>query len=141
VVKVPLHSKRLTPMKRIVLGLIVAAAGASAAGCRNQDASAATPPTPPTVSVVTVAAERVAIAGEWIATLDGSVNAQIRPQVTGYLTRRAYREGAFVRKGELLFEIDLPRAGRPLAAGRPAGRGAAVDALVSRPVTAGREAA
>ena len=99
-------------MKRLFLGLIIAAAGASAAGCRDQNAAAATPPTPPTVSVVTVAPERVAIAGEWIATLDGNVNAQIRPQVTGYLTRRAYREGAFVRKGELLFEIDR----RPLEA-------------------------
>ena len=99
-------------MKRLFLGLIIAAAGASAAGCRDQNASAATPPTPPTVSVVTVAPERVAVAGEWIATLDGNVNAQIRPQVTGYLTRRAYREGAFVRKGELLFEIDR----RPLEA-------------------------
>ena len=99
-------------MKRLFLGLLIAAAGASAAGCRDQNASAATPPTPPTVSVVTVAPERVAVAGEWIATLDGIVNAQIRPQVTGYLTRRAYREGAFVRKGELLFEIDR----RPLEA-------------------------
>ena len=99
-------------MKRLFLGLLIATAGASAAGCRDQNAAAATPPTPPTVSVVTVAPERVAIDGEWIATLDGVVNAQIRPQVTGYLTRRAYREGAYVRKGELLFEIDR----RPLEA-------------------------
>ena len=67
---------------------------------------------PPTVSFVAVAPERVAITGEWIATLDGLVNAQIRPQVSGYLLRRAYREGAFVRKGEVLFEIDR----RPLEA-------------------------
>ena len=99
-------------MKRLFLGLIIAVAGASAAGCRDQNAAAATPPTPPMVSVVTIAPERVTVAGEWIATLDGIVNAQIRPQVSGYLTRRAYREGAFVRKGELLFEIDR----RPLEA-------------------------
>ena len=100
-------------MKRLLSTLLVAAAGASAAGCRDQNASAAaTPPAPPSVSVVTVAPERVAVTGEWIATLEGAVNAQIRPQVTGYLTRRAYREGAFVRKGELLFEIDR----RPLEA-------------------------
>jgi membrane fusion protein (multidrug efflux system) len=100
-------------MKRLLLALLIAATGASAAGCRDQNAAAAAPPpTPPTVSVITVAPERVAISGEWIATLDGIVNAQIRPQVTGYLTRRAYREGAFVRKGDLLFEIDR----RPLEA-------------------------
>jgi RND family efflux transporter MFP subunit len=85
----------------------------SSAGCREPNASAATAPqAPPNVSVVTVAPERVAIGGEWIATLDGSVNAQIRPQVQGYLVRRAYREGAFVRKGDVLFEIDR----RPLEA-------------------------
>jgi RND family efflux transporter MFP subunit len=99
-------------MKRLSAALVLAAA-ASAAGCRDQNAAAAQPPPPPpTVSVVTLAPERVAIAGEWIATLDGSVNAQIRPQVTGYLVRRAYREGAFVRKGDVLFEIDR----RPLEA-------------------------
>jgi membrane fusion protein (multidrug efflux system) len=99
-------------MKRLVPALLIAAAAAAAAGCRDQNASAATPPPTPTVSVITVTPERVAIGGEWIATLEGAVNAQIRPQVTGYLTRRAYREGAFVRKGELLFEIDR----RPLEA-------------------------
>jgi membrane fusion protein (multidrug efflux system) len=75
--------------------------------CRDASAvAAAPPPAPPSVSVVTVAPERVAVTGEWIATLDGTVNAQIRPQVSGYLVRRLYREGAFVRKGEVLFEID-----------------------------------
>lgn len=44
--------------------------------------------------------------GEWLATLDGNVNAQIRPQVSGYLVKRTYREGGSVRKGDVLFEID-----------------------------------
>ena len=43
---------------------------------------------------------------EWIGTLDGFVNAEIRAEVTGYLLRQAYQEGSFVRKGQLLFEID-----------------------------------
>src|SRR5882672_4502590 len=43
---------------------------------------------------------------EWVGTLDGFVNAQIKPQVTGYLLRRAYEEGSFVRQGQLLFDID-----------------------------------
>ncbi|MEO5820558.1 MAG: efflux RND transporter periplasmic adaptor subunit [Vicinamibacteraceae bacterium] len=100
-------------MNRLLLGLFGIAAAASAAGCRDRSASAAgAPPPPPTVSVVTVAPERIAMTGEWIGTLDGIVNAQIRPQVSGYLLRRAYREGAHVRKGEVLFEIDR----RPLEA-------------------------
>ena len=73
--------------------------------CRRTAASPP-PPSPPQVSVITVQPERVALTNEWIATLDGYVNAQIRPQVSGYLVKRAYAEGAVVRKGQLLFAID-----------------------------------
>ena len=83
-----------------ILGLL-AALGA----CKSSTA-AAPPPPPPDVSVITVAPERVAITSEWIATLDGYVNAQIRPQVSGYLLKRNYEEGAVVRKGQVLFEMD-----------------------------------
>ncbi|MGE5647402.1 MAG: efflux RND transporter periplasmic adaptor subunit [Acidobacteriota bacterium] len=48
----------------------------------------------------------VALTGEWVGTLDGYVNAQIQPQVSGYLVRQNYREGSRVSKGEVLFEID-----------------------------------
>src|SRR5262249_23018302 len=43
---------------------------------------------------------------EWIGTLDGMVNAEIKGQVTGYLLRKDYTEGSFVKRGQLLFEID-----------------------------------
>ena len=49
---------------------------------------------------------RHSIHSEWVATLDGYVNAEIRPQVSGYIIRQDYKEGAFVRKGDVLFEID-----------------------------------
>jgi membrane fusion protein (multidrug efflux system) len=75
------------------------------AGCR-QTTAAQPPPPIPQVRVVTVEPERVALSSEWIATLDGYVNAQIRPQVSGYLVKRNYAEGAVVRKGQALFEID-----------------------------------
>ena len=74
-------------------------------GCRDTKASPPPAP-PPEVKVITVVPERVALTSEWIATLDGYVNAQIRPQVSGYLLRRSYTEGAAVRKGQVLFEID-----------------------------------
>jgi membrane fusion protein (multidrug efflux system) len=63
-------------------------------------------PPPPEVEVVRVEQKDVPISKEWIGTLDGLVNAQIKPQVTGYLLRQTYKEGAFVNKGQLLFEID-----------------------------------
>jgi RND family efflux transporter MFP subunit len=59
-----------------------------------------------------VTEQRVTISSEWIATLDGYVNAQIHPQVSGYLVKRNYREGAAVHQGDVLFEIDA----RPLNA-------------------------
>jgi RND family efflux transporter MFP subunit len=61
---------------------------------------------PPEVEVVQVEQKDVPIWNEWVGTLDGLVNAQIRPQVTGYLLRQTYQEGSFVKKGQLLFEID-----------------------------------
>jgi RND family efflux transporter MFP subunit len=60
----------------------------------------------PEVEVVQVEQKDVPIYHEWIGTLDGLVNADVRAQVTGYLLRQGYQEGAFVKKGQLLFEID-----------------------------------
>ena len=60
----------------------------------------------PEVVIVPVTQQDVPLYTECIATLDGFVNAQIQPQVTGYLTKQNYREGTLVHKGEVLFEID-----------------------------------
>lgn len=58
------------------------------------------------VSVVRVRQADVPLTGTWVGTLDGYVNAQIQPQVSGYLIRQDYREGAPVAKNQVLFEID-----------------------------------
>jgi membrane fusion protein, multidrug efflux system len=63
-------------------------------------------PAPPQVRVVTVTPRDVPIYEEWIGTLDGYPNAQIRAQVTGYLIKQDYLEGGAVKQGDLLFEID-----------------------------------
>jgi len=71
-------------------------------GCKEKP-----PPAPPLqVQVVTVTAQDVPIYQQWIGTLDGYPNAQIRAQVSGYLTKQDYAEGGAVKKGDLLFEID-----------------------------------
>ncbi len=63
-------------------------------------------PTPLSVAVIPVEQKDVPIYSEWIGTLDGMVNADIRAQVAGYLLRQDYKEGSLVKKGQLLFEID-----------------------------------
>jgi RND family efflux transporter MFP subunit len=69
-------------------------------------ASATATMTPPVVEVIQAEQKDVPIYGEWIGTLDGLVNADVRAQVTGYLLKQGYQEGSFVKRGQLLFQID-----------------------------------
>jgi RND family efflux transporter MFP subunit len=61
---------------------------------------------PPEVEVAAVVQQDVPLYTECISTLDGYVNAQIQPQVTGYLMKQNYTEGTIVHEGQVLFEID-----------------------------------
>jgi RND family efflux transporter MFP subunit len=92
-------------MKQIATGLVSAVLLLNALGC-NRNVRAAGPPPPAVVEVAPVIQKDVPVQGEWVGTLEGYVNAQIQPQVSGYLIRQDYHEGAFVKKGQLLFEID-----------------------------------
>ena len=73
-------------------------------GCGNPNAAA--PPPPAEVEVAVVSQKDVPIYSEWVATLDGYVNAQISPQVSGYIVAQDYKEGSYVQKGQTLFHID-----------------------------------
>jgi len=84
--------------------ILVLALGIFASGCNKGQAAAAVPI--PEVQVATVETRDVPIYGEWVATLDGYINAEIRPQVSGYIIKQNYTEGSLVRKGQVLFEID-----------------------------------
>lgn len=83
--------------------LLAASAALILSGCAPQTQTAATVPD---VVVTGVVQRDVPITEEWVGTLDGLVNAQIRAQVPGYLLRQAYADGSVVKKGDLLFEID-----------------------------------
>ena len=72
-------------------------------GCGRKEAG---PPAVPEVEITPVMQQDVPLYTECIATLDGYVNAQIQPQVTGYLMKQNYREGTIVQRGDVLFEID-----------------------------------
>jgi len=79
------------------------------ASCKRSEAPP--PPARPVVEVVQVVQRDVPIHGEWTATLTGYLNAEIRAQVTGYLLSQKVREGSFVHRDEVLFELD-PRTFR-----------------------------
>ena len=84
--------------------LATAALGIFVSGCNKSQAKTATPV--PEVEVATVEQRDVPMYSEWVATLDGYVNAEIRPQVSGYIVKQDYTEGSLVHKGQVLFEID-----------------------------------
>jgi membrane fusion protein, multidrug efflux system len=110
------RNPRIWPTIVIVAVLLVLA------GCGKSEQSQARPPE---VEVVQVEQKDVPISKEWVGTLEGFVNAQIRPQITGYLLRQSYKDGSFVRKDQLLFEID-PRTFHPVV-GQTKGQLAAAE--------------
>jgi len=86
-----------------VAGAALLSLGAVACG----KSEAAKPEAPPPGVVVTTVVQRdEPVMREWIGTTAGDVNAEIRPKIEGYLLRRVYTEGSFVRAGQLLFEVD-----------------------------------
>src|ERR1039458_7083786 len=92
----------LLPNARFICALCLSILILIAAGCKKKLA----PPPPPEVQVITLTPTNVPVIEEWIGTLDGFVNAQIRAQVTGYLLAQNYAEGSEVKTGDLLFQID-----------------------------------
>ncbi len=78
-------------------------AGLALTGCGKKPEAAATKPE---VQTITATPKDVPVFEEWVGTLDGAVNAQIRAQVSGYLMSQGYSEGGRVKKGDVLFEID-----------------------------------
>src|SRR5215472_12447925 len=89
--------------KSLQFALALWAAATWLAGCEAKQQAA---PAPPAVEFIQVAQKDVPVTKEWVATLDGFVNAQIRAQVKGLLIKQNYTDGAFVGKGAALFEID-----------------------------------
>src|SRR5262245_52620990 len=90
-------------LRRVAGIFLVSALILGVSGCKKK--KAASPP-PPEVQVTTITPTNVPIFEEWIGTLDGFVNAQIRAQVTGYLLTQNYAEGSLVKATDVMFQID-----------------------------------
>jgi len=93
----------LPNIHRSCAGVVLSIASLALVGCEKEQAA---PPPPPDVEVVEVAQKDVPVTRDWVATLDGKVNAVVRAQVAGYLLKQNYANGAFVSKGTQLFQID-----------------------------------
>src|SRR5215469_16383448 len=93
-------SRRSVAARTLALGCLLAALE----GCGGKKVAPAPPP--PEVVVASAVQRDTPIYSEWVATLDGFVNAQIQPHVAGYIVKQNYTEGSVVKIGELLFEID-----------------------------------
>lgn len=124
------NSQRMRPFlalaKRGKLAICVGAGLALFAGCEGSKAPAGAPQAPP-VLVTSVAQRDVPIYREWVAQLNGSVNAQISPKVSGYIIQREYKEGYYVSQGQVLFEIDP----RPLQAALDQAKANVAEALAN----------
>src|SRR5208337_1087658 len=111
------------PASALVASILLIVSSLTLAGCGSSHAAFKLPDTE--VLVAHPVQQDVAVHSEWVAILDGYVNAEIRPQVSGYLVRQNYKEGSVVSKDQVLFEIDprpfqatLDRAKGALAAAK-----------------------
>ena len=73
-------------------------------GCSSDNAKPAPPP--PGVTVQAVLQKDVQISREWVGTMAGNVDADIRPKVDGFLLKQLYAEGSYVKKGQSMFQLD-----------------------------------
>ena len=100
------HNTRAT-LSSVAAVTMLAASALLFTACDSKDPKAsATSSAPVPVDAVKVRKGNVPLVGDWVGTLDGFVNAQIQPQVNGYLVRQNYREGSSVAKDQVLFQID-----------------------------------
>src|SRR5712664_4702302 len=89
----------------LLAGLLIGAMAAGAAGCGDTSRAAGPAPSP-VVKVEPVVERDVPITLEYVGTLVGYINAQIRARVSGHLVSQNYREGSPVKIGDLLFQVD-----------------------------------
>src|SRR5215471_6581335 len=98
------HPSTLTTSRASAWLIGITLAAFQLTGCAKK--SPPPPPKPPEVVVAPVRQQDVPVFGEWVAQLNGPINAAIMPKVQGYVLSQDYVNGSLVRKGQLLFQID-----------------------------------
>jgi membrane fusion protein (multidrug efflux system) len=99
------HGSVIAMLKALSISVLIGLIPSVWIGCK-QEASSTPADMTPEVKVVEVVQKDVPVYSEWVGSTDGMDNAVIKAQVNGYLMTRNYQEGAFVKKGQVLFEID-----------------------------------
>ena len=100
-----LFNKPTTAAQLLGASLLVIA---SLCGCSSKEEKPAPPP--PGVTIAPVLQKDVPIHQEWVGTMVGNVDAEIRPKVDGFLLTRLYTEGSYVEKGQAMFQLDKRQA-------------------------------
>jgi len=104
VITEPLAARLVNSQTGVLTCILLIVPVLAVTGCSKANAVFKMPD--PEVLVAPPVQQDVAVHSEWVATLDGYVNAEIRPHVSGYIISQDYKEGSVVRKGQVLFEID-----------------------------------
>src|SRR5215813_9197165 len=91
--------------------LLIAISSALLFDCAGCSSNAEKPaPPPPAVTFAPVIQKDVPISQEWVGTMAGNTDANIRPKVEGFLLSRLYDEGSYVEKGQVMFQLDRRQA-------------------------------
>ena len=95
-------TRKLHALGVLIVALIICV------GC-SSNAERPAPP-PPGVTVTPAIQKDVPIHQEWVGTMLGNVDADIRPKVDGFLLSRLYTEGSYIEKGAPMFQLDKRQA-------------------------------
>lgn len=95
--------KTNTKMKNVIITSFILALVLSSCADKSQAPAA---PAPPLLPVLAITSENTTTDAEYPASIQGTVDVEIRPQVSGNLERVYVDEGAYVNKGQTLFKIN-----------------------------------
>ncbi|CAN5152296.1 efflux RND transporter periplasmic adaptor subunit [soil metagenome] len=91
-------------MRAFAISLVLALGCSKSAPADKQQGGGQMPPTE--VTVVTIAAEKIALKTELSGRTTVALESEVRPQITGIVTARTFTEGAKVKAGQVLYQID-----------------------------------